>query len=148
MTTNMHSSQAPWSTGLCDCFSSFNTCCLTCWCPCVTFGRVAEIIDKGSISCGASGSLYTLISLVTGLGCLYSCCYRSKMRDQLGLKGNSCQDCLTHSFCEFCALCQMYTELQNRGYNMKLGWQGVVEENNQPKTKGPVAPTVEGGMTR
>lgn len=22
--------------------------CLTCWCPCITFGRVAEIVDKGS----------------------------------------------------------------------------------------------------
>lgn len=22
--------------------------CLTCWCPCVTFGRIAEIVDKGS----------------------------------------------------------------------------------------------------
>lgn len=22
--------------------------CLTCWCPCVTFGRIAEIVDRGS----------------------------------------------------------------------------------------------------
>lgn len=22
--------------------------CITCWCPCVTFGRIAEIVDKGS----------------------------------------------------------------------------------------------------
>ena len=22
--------------------------CLTCWCPCITFGRIAEIVDKGS----------------------------------------------------------------------------------------------------
>ncbi|KAK2439513.1 protein PLANT CADMIUM RESISTANCE [Trifolium repens] len=37
-----------WSTGLCNCCSNVVTCCLTCWCPCITFGRVAEIIDKGS----------------------------------------------------------------------------------------------------
>lgn len=22
--------------------------CLTCWCPCITFGRIAEIADRGS----------------------------------------------------------------------------------------------------
>lgn len=22
--------------------------CLTCWCPCITFGQIAEIVDKGS----------------------------------------------------------------------------------------------------
>ncbi|KAF2316833.1 hypothetical protein GH714_042174 [Hevea brasiliensis] len=38
----------PWSSGLCDCFSDWRNCCLTCWCPCVTFGRIAEIVDKGS----------------------------------------------------------------------------------------------------
>ncbi|KAI8538189.1 hypothetical protein RHMOL_Rhmol09G0083000 [Rhododendron molle] len=38
----------PWSTGLCDCFDDVNNCCLTCWCPCITFGRIAEIVDKGS----------------------------------------------------------------------------------------------------
>ncbi|KAH0692204.1 hypothetical protein KY285_019301 [Solanum tuberosum] len=38
----------PWSTGLCDCMSDPKNCCITLWCPCITFGRVAEIIDKGS----------------------------------------------------------------------------------------------------
>ncbi|KAH9771900.1 cell number regulator 2 [Citrus sinensis] len=31
------SAPKPWSTG-----------CLTCWCPCVAFGRIAEIVDRGS----------------------------------------------------------------------------------------------------
>jgi hypothetical protein len=22
--------------------------CITCWCPCITFGRIAEIVDKGT----------------------------------------------------------------------------------------------------
>ncbi|EEF34586.1 conserved hypothetical protein [Ricinus communis] len=44
----------PWSSGLCDCFSDPRNCCMTFWCPCVTFGQIAEIVDKGS-----SGNFWT-----------------------------------------------------------------------------------------
>jgi len=53
--------------------------CLTFFCPCVTFGRIAGIVDQGATSCCASGALYFLLSAVTGLGYLYSCGYRSKL---------------------------------------------------------------------
>ncbi|KAF4355424.1 hypothetical protein CsatB_022080 [Cannabis sativa] len=138
----------PWSTGLCDCFSDVKNCCITMWCPCITFGQIAEIVDKGSTSCGASGALYTLIMCVTGCTCCYSCFYRSKMRQQHALHESPCNDCLTHCFCETCALCQEYRELQNRGYNMQIGWHGNAEEKNREVAMGPTPPTVEGGMTR
>ncbi|KAH7834882.1 hypothetical protein Vadar_020596 [Vaccinium darrowii] len=41
-------SPGPWSTGLCGCCEDVSSCCLTCWCPCVAFGRIAEIVDRGS----------------------------------------------------------------------------------------------------
>ncbi|XP_061344940.1 protein PLANT CADMIUM RESISTANCE 2-like [Gastrolobium bilobum] len=135
--------QVDWSTGLFDCFSDFKNCCITCWCPCVTFGQVAEIVDKGSTSCGASGALYTLILFVIGSGCLYSCFYRSKMRRQYMLKESPCGDCLVHCCCEACALCQEYRELQNRGFDMVIGWQGNVEQRNQGVAMAPTAPAVE-----
>ncbi|XP_010271279.1 PREDICTED: uncharacterized protein LOC104607354 isoform X2 [Nelumbo nucifera] len=40
--------QYPWSSGLFDCFNDCESCCLTLWCPCITFGRIAEIVSKGS----------------------------------------------------------------------------------------------------
>ncbi|KAJ6791416.1 cell number regulator 2-like [Iris pallida] len=43
-----HQKPLKWSTGLCDCTDDCGNCCTTFWCPCVTFGRVAEIVDKGS----------------------------------------------------------------------------------------------------
>ncbi|CAL0312419.1 unnamed protein product [Lupinus luteus] len=132
-----------WSTDLFDCFSDYNSCCLTLWCPCVTFGRIAEIVDKGSTSCGASGALYTLITYLTGFGCLYSCFYRTKMRKQYMLKESPCCDCLVHCFCETCALCQEYRELQNRGFDMVAGWNANAEVNRGVS----MAPTYE-HMTR
>ncbi|KAF3432143.1 hypothetical protein FNV43_RR26882 [Rhamnella rubrinervis] len=137
--------QVPWSTGLCDCFSDVRNCCITCWCPCVTFGQIAEIVDKGSSSCGVNGALYTLIYCVTCFGCLYSCFYRSKMRQEYALKEDPCGDCCVHCFCESCALCQEYRELQNRGFNMSIGWHGNMEQKNREVA---MAPVVESGMSR
>lgn len=140
--------EGPWSSGLCDCCSDCSTCCLTCWCPCITFGRIAEIVDKGSSSCGATGALFFVISSLTGCGCLYSCTYRSKMRRQYMLKEGPCGDCLVHFCCESCALCQEYRELETRGFDMVLGWHGNLERQNKGLAMAPAAPVVEGGMIR
>ncbi|KAL6187517.1 hypothetical protein ACLB2K_038915 [Fragaria x ananassa] len=95
--------------------------CITFCCPCITFGQIAEIVDKGSTSCGASGALYTLIACVTTCPCIYSCFYRSKMRRQYSLESSPCGDCLVHFSCEQCALCQEYRELKSRGFDMAIG---------------------------
>ncbi|XP_022856320.1 cell number regulator 2-like, partial [Olea europaea var. sylvestris] len=118
--------------------------CITCWCPCITFGQIAEIVDKGSTSCGVGGVLYTLIAL-TGCACLYSCFYRSKMRRQYMLPETPCADCCVHFCCECCALCQEHRELKNRGFDMSIGWQGNVERQNPGIT---TAPNIHGGMSR
>ncbi|VFQ92395.1 unnamed protein product [Cuscuta campestris] len=135
----------PWSTGLFGCFSDPSNCCLTFWCPCVTFGRIAEIVDKGSSSCGVNGALYTLMACVTGCPCLYSCFYRKKMREQYMLRDRPCGDCLLHCFCESCALCQEHRELKIRGFDMSIGWHGNVEKQNNGIV---MAPIPQGGMSR
>ncbi|KAL2518782.1 Protein PLANT CADMIUM RESISTANCE 2 [Abeliophyllum distichum] len=137
--------RVPWSTGLFDCFSDVRNCCITCWCPCITFGRIAEIVDKGSSSCGQSGALYTILACVTGCPCFYSCFYRSKMRQQHLLHESPCGDCCVHCFCQSCALCQEYRELKFRGFDMSIGWHGNAEKNNN---ESGMAPEVEEGMSR
>ena len=127
--------------------------CITCLCPCITFGQIAEIIDRGSTckslsspsnkqiqfprndsiwcyvlaACGASGALYTLILCLTGCQCIYSCFYRSKMRGQYSLHESPCNDCLVHCCCETCALCQEYRELKTRGFDMNIGMHTLHE---------------------
>ncbi|KAJ8770074.1 hypothetical protein K2173_012703 [Erythroxylum novogranatense] len=137
-----------WSSGLFDCFSDWRNCCITCWCPCITFGQIAELVDKGSSACGVNGALYALITCVICCPCFYSCFYRSKMRQQFLLQKKPCGDCLVHCFCECCALCQEYRELKTRGFDLTLGWHGNVEKTNRSTEMSSVPPTVESGMSR
>ncbi|PAN06700.1 hypothetical protein PAHAL_1G281700 [Panicum hallii] len=139
---------APWSTGLFDCFDDVGNCCVTCLFPCITFGQVAEIVDRGSTSCGASAALYTLIVALTGYGfqSIFSCFYRAKLRAQFGLEESPCPDCLVHFFCEWCALCQEYRELSNRGFDMNIGWHANMERQGHAAATMP--PQMQPGMTR
>ncbi|KAI7749944.1 hypothetical protein M8C21_029362 [Ambrosia artemisiifolia] len=134
-----------WSSSLCACFSDVPNCCLTCWCPCITFGQIAEIVDKGNTSCGVHGTLYAIIEALTCCGCLYSFVYRTKMRSQYGLKESPCNDCLVHFCCERCALCQEYRELKHRGFDISIGWHGNMERQSYGVQMPPMAPT---GMHR
>ncbi|BAF09145.1 cell number regulator 2 [Oryza sativa Japonica Group] len=138
---------AAWSTGLFNCFDDCGNCCVTCLCPCITFGQIAEIIDRGSSSCGTSGALYALVMLLTGCNCVYSCFYRAKMRSQYGLQEKPCADCPVHFFCEPCALSQEYRELKKRGFDMNLGWHANMErQGHKPAMTMP--PHMFPGMTR
>ncbi|KAH7858925.1 hypothetical protein Vadar_029435 [Vaccinium darrowii] len=49
--TGPSSTSMAWSTGLFGCFEDIPNCIITGCCPCVTFGQIAEIIDKGSTCC-------------------------------------------------------------------------------------------------
>ncbi|TKW39938.1 hypothetical protein SEVIR_1G212900v4 [Setaria viridis] len=137
---------APWSTGLFDCFDDPGNCCVTLLFPCITFGQVAEIVDRGSTSCGASAALYTLLTW-TGFHCIYSCFYRSKLRAQYGLEESPCADCCVHYCCELCALCQEYRELGNRGFDMTIGWHANTERQ-QGRAAATTPPHMHAGMAR
>ncbi|XP_017226034.1 cell number regulator 2 isoform X1 [Daucus carota subsp. sativus] len=145
--TSPASAAAPtsWSTGLFGCSSDVPNCCLTCFCPCITFGRIAEIVDKGNTSCAAACAVHALIGYWTGCGWIFSCFYRSKMRKEYMLKKSPCGDCLVHFFCGLCALCQEHRELHIRGYDMSLGWKGNMQKQNRGVT---TAPKPERGMSR
>ncbi|KAM6571797.1 hypothetical protein CsatA_015877 [Cannabis sativa] len=143
--TSHHHALVPWSTGLCDCFDDVPTCCLTCWCPCVTFGRIAEMVDQGATSCGMSGALYTLIMCVSGWACLYSCFYRSKLRGQYFLEESPCTDCCVHCCCEQCSLCQEYRQLKSHGLDMSIGWHGNVARQ---KRLAALPPQIQKNMKR
>ncbi|KAJ4961377.1 hypothetical protein NE237_021287 [Protea cynaroides] len=135
----------PWSSGICHCGDNIEFRCITCWCPCITFGQISEIIDKGSPSCTINGVIYGFLRHFTGFHWLYACSYRSRMRQEYNLNGSSCGDCFVHCCCEPCALRQEYRELESRGFDMSIGWHGNVERQNRGVAMPPI---VEKGMTR
>ncbi|KAI3863197.1 hypothetical protein MKW92_044400 [Papaver armeniacum] len=113
-----------WTTGLFDCMEDPNNALVTFAAPCVTFGQIAEIVDEGQTTCSTSGIIYSAILFFTAAPCLISCGYRSKLRSKYDLVEVPAADWMTHVFFEWCALCQEYRELKNRGYDPAIGWHG------------------------
>ncbi|KAH6837958.1 PLAC8 family protein [Perilla frutescens var. hirtella] len=128
---NMLQLNQPWETHLFDCMANPQNAIVTLCFPCVTFGQIAEVLDNGGTSCATSGILYSLIACCIGMPCLMSCGYRSKLRAKFGLVESPAPDCLIHCFCECCALCQEYRELQLRGFDPAIGHAGNVAKQQQ-----------------
>ncbi|KFK36044.1 hypothetical protein AALP_AA4G070600 [Arabis alpina] len=117
----VHPQPSNWTSGLFDCMNDGENTLITCCFPFVTFGQIAEVIDEGATSCGTSGMLYGLICCLFAIPCVYSCTFRAKLRSKFGLPDAPAPDWITHCFCEYCALCQEYRELKNRGLDPAIG---------------------------
>ncbi|KAK6927962.1 PLAC8 motif-containing protein [Dillenia turbinata] len=139
-----------WTTGLLDCFDDPLNALITLWFPCVTFGQVAEIVDSGHTSCGVSALLYAAILAFIGCPCIISCSYRTKLRSKFNLVESPASDWIIHTFCDYCALCQEYRELRNRGFDPAIGWNGNMARfhNQQQMQVGMVPPTNQTMMGR
>ncbi|KAG2715543.1 hypothetical protein I3760_03G083400 [Carya illinoinensis] len=135
--------EGQWSSGLCDCFEDPSNCLITCCCPCITVGRIVEIVDRGTTSCLIGGLISYAMGSV-GCGWLYACTYRSKLRGLFSLPEAPCADWLVHCCCCACSLCQEYRELQYRGVDPSIGWEANVEKWNREGLTPPIAP----GMAR
>ncbi|XP_039158791.1 cell number regulator 10-like [Eucalyptus grandis] len=116
---------SPWTTGLFDCMDDILIVVVACCFPCVTFGQIAEIVDRGSTSCGTSGLLYGGIQFLIGCPCLLSCTCQTKLRNRFNLIESPAPDWITHFFCECCALSEGYREPKNRGLDPSIGKTNV-----------------------
>ncbi|KAF5940210.1 hypothetical protein HYC85_021377 [Camellia sinensis] len=96
-------------------------------------------------ACFAASMIYMALGYA-GCASMYGCTYRTKLRGLFGLPEGSIPDGLVHCLCCFCALCQDYRELKNRGADPSLGWEANVEKWNQEGITAP--PVAEPGMAR
>nr|ABK26896.1 unknown [Picea sitchensis] len=134
------------TTGLCDCTQDCRSCCLTCFCPCVAFGQIAEIADSGNTSCLLGGLVYYLLMHLSYVSPCYACFYRKRLRAKFNLAEEPCRDCLVHCFCGCCALCQEYRELKNRGFDPALGWAVNMEKRQSAQAGIAMAPPMGQAM--
>jgi hypothetical protein len=65
--------------------------------------------------------IYGMVAFCIAMPCIVSCGYRSKLRAKYGLIEDPAPDWLTHCLFEWCALCQEYRELNNRGLDPSIG---------------------------
>ncbi|KAJ6749279.1 PROTEIN PLANT CADMIUM RESISTANCE 4-RELATED [Salix purpurea] len=136
----LNQQQQAWTTGIFDCLEDPSNALITALFPCVTFGQIAEIVDNGQSTCATNGMMYGLVASCFGMPCLLSCGYRSKLRAKYGLIEDPAPDWLTHCIFEWCALCQEYRELNNRGLDPSIGWQGNISRQNLQQADAGMAP--------
>jgi len=110
-----------WSFGLFDCFSSCETCCYACFCPCFAYGqnmsRLHNLKVQG-VPHSKEGELFTAECLTylaipdDTIRGFYACIGRKKIRERYNIEGDCWKDCLCHSFCAPCAITQESREIR------------------------------------
>ncbi|KAG6485249.1 protein PLANT CADMIUM RESISTANCE 8-like [Zingiber officinale] len=133
----------PWTTGLFDCGRNETNAMLTAYCPCVTFGQVAEVLDEGKTRCAVASFMYLLMSPALCTCWILGAHYRHQLRTKYNLVQAPAEDWVLHLFCPCCALCQEYRELQNRGIDPSLGWMGYLAQQQETKTAAPESQSMD-----
>lgn len=128
----------------------FITGFMGCFCPWITFGEIAEIVTLGNTPWYEPAFFYAFLAVCFIYPkCFYSLCYRTRVRRLYDLQGSKLEDFVLHCLCEPCALCQLYRELQHRGFDVSLGWEKNKErERLTREAVFQVPPVVEQGMRR
>ncbi|XP_010920620.1 protein PLANT CADMIUM RESISTANCE 8 [Elaeis guineensis] len=127
----------PWTTGLFDCGLNQTNAVMTAYFPCVTFGQIAEILDEGQTSCTLGSFMYILMAPALCTCWILGSSYRLKLRKKYNLVQAPAEDWILHLFCPFCALCQEFRELRNRGIDPSLGWMGYLAKQQETRTVPP-----------
>ncbi|KAH0644110.1 hypothetical protein KY290_033383 [Solanum tuberosum] len=125
-----HMEETTWSTNIFACGRDPKNCFTTCVCPCITSGQIAEIVSEGRTSCMEGVIINMLLCCLCCTTPLYTFYYRVKLRRKFKLEGNECLDCLIHTLCCYCALCQEYRELHRQGFDPALGWAENIERQS------------------
>uniref|UniRef100_A0A7N1A7F7 Protein PLANT CADMIUM RESISTANCE 8 n=1 Tax=Kalanchoe fedtschenkoi TaxID=63787 RepID=A0A7N1A7F7_KALFE len=122
----------PWSTGLFDCHEDEPIALMTSFLPCVTFGQIAEILDQGQMTCFLGSFIYALMMPALCSQWVMGSKYRKVLRQKYNLVEAPYEDVVSHIFCPCCSLCQEFRELERRGLNPALGWNGILAQQQQP----------------
>uniref|UniRef100_A0A674N349 Plac8 onzin related protein 3 n=2 Tax=Takifugu rubripes TaxID=31033 RepID=A0A674N349_TAKRU len=94
-----------WSSGICDCWSDLPQCCFAFWCfpcfACITAREAGECLCLPLLD--AFGAIPPITTAL-----------RVSVRQQYGIEGSICNDCVYACFCGPCSWCQISREMKKR----------------------------------
>ncbi|KAF7259686.1 hypothetical protein EG68_03063 [Paragonimus skrjabini miyazakii] len=92
----------------------FGLFALSCCCPCIVFGSVAQDIGQSYTLC-CLASLCSLLTLQVECNWLVGCLLRERVRRRYRIRGNLVADCCTYCCCYACTLNQaaLQAEFEN-----------------------------------
>ncbi|EPS35178.1 hypothetical protein H072_11534 [Dactylellina haptotyla CBS 200.50] len=140
-TKGVHSGQSgqpsDWEHGMCGCFGDMGKCCMTCWCPCITYGRIQHRLRNNTNSepSNCNGHCWGFCGLMClcGVQWVLGMMQRGEIRHRYNLDGSGIGDCCRHFWCECCTLIQEDRETETRkallvpahqtGYQQQPGMQ-------------------------
>ncbi|KAK6542833.1 hypothetical protein TWF694_006774 [Orbilia ellipsospora] len=107
-----------WEFGMCGCFGDMGKCCLTCWCPCITYGRIQHRLRNHDMSnySSCNGHCWGFCGLMClcGVQWVLGLMQRGELRHRYNLEGSGIGDCCRHFWCECCTLIQEDRETETR----------------------------------
>ncbi|KAF2719008.1 PLAC8-domain-containing protein [Polychaeton citri CBS 116435] len=145
-----------WNNGLCShcCGGDCSTCLASWFCSCFLYGRLSSRAknfprtEKADIEYANGSCCVWYATACFGFSWVPQMLRRQEIRQQFGIKGNGCNDCLAAFCCAPCSLAQMETELKDRAEKAKSAGlqqgypvqaQGMVYGQQQQQQQ-PVAP--------
>ncbi|KAL7410583.1 hypothetical protein BDY24DRAFT_344007, partial [Mrakia frigida] len=111
-----------WSNPLFSCFKDVKTCCVACWCPCVTYASNKsrlQYLQTSNIphphhgeSMNGDCCAYGCLQVSFGLGWVLAFANRADIRNRYRIESTALNDLLTHWCCTPCALTQESREIE------------------------------------
>ncbi|KAK6521808.1 hypothetical protein TWF506_002012 [Arthrobotrys conoides] len=115
--TNHAGKPGAWEHGMCSCFGDCGKCCMTFWCPCITYGKIQHRLRNNDMSghSNCNGHCWGFCALgICGVQWVMSMMQRGEIRQRYNLEGSGCGDCCRHFWCECCVLIQEDRETETR----------------------------------
>ncbi|KAF2832576.1 hypothetical protein CC86DRAFT_280864, partial [Ophiobolus disseminans] len=121
-----------WRTSFWGCFCPFKLCALTCFLPCITFGRTDYRLqhrgDMTKYEPVNTACMLWYLAACFGCDCIPTTILLEEMRDEHNLKGSCCVDFLKACCCGCCALMQAEKESKLIYSGERVCMDGVVDE--------------------
>jgi len=101
-----------WNSDIFHCFGDSNICCVSCFCPCIQYGRNIEAFNQKP--CIYPCLIFFFLNFLVGSSWIVSHATRGEIRAKYGINGSCLKDCCCHVWCRCCALAQEGREIKAR----------------------------------